>query len=196
MRQRAHAAGRRHALEAQGTVSRTLPPCLPLNVAAADGGIGGKHQDAASKKRKLAGSGGPAPAGGGDDALPAAAQVAQTPPSASDDMDERDNQPSAKKLKGNGGRVAEVERQTAAVSGIMSGQTFNQLDLTEQTKRAIAEMGFLHMTEVQARTIPQLLVGRDVLGAAKTGEAGCGGRSKGACAYCAFRGNKLQTCIT
>lgn len=48
-------------------------------------------------------------------------------------------------------------------------QTFDQLDLTEQTKKGIADMGFTHMTEVQARTIPQLLVGRDVLGAAKTG---------------------------
>ena len=48
-------------------------------------------------------------------------------------------------------------------------QTFEQLDLTEQTRKAIADMDFSHMTEVQARTIPHLLVGRDVLGAAKTG---------------------------
>ena len=31
-------------------------------------------------------------------------------------------------------------------------------------------MGYQQMTEVQARTIPQLLTGRDVLGAAKTGK--------------------------
>ncbi len=31
-------------------------------------------------------------------------------------------------------------------------------------------MGFQFMTEVQARTIPALLTGRDVLGAARTGE--------------------------
>lgn len=48
-------------------------------------------------------------------------------------------------------------------------QTFDQLELTEQTQKAIQELGFASMTEVQARTIPQLLVGRDVLGAAKTG---------------------------
>ena len=36
--------------------------------------------------------------------------------------------------------------------------------------QAIAEMGYQQMTEVQARTIPQLLTGRDVLGAAKTGD--------------------------
>ena len=52
-------------------------------------------------------------------------------------------------------------------------QEFSQLELTEQTQRAVAEMGFSHMTEVQARTIPQLLVGRDVLGAAKTGALRC-----------------------
>ncbi|KAI9503891.1 ATP-dependent RNA helicase [Coemansia sp. RSA 1358] len=46
---------------------------------------------------------------------------------------------------------------------------FDALPLTEQTQKAIQEMGFTKMTEVQARTIPPLLAGRDVLGAAKTG---------------------------
>ncbi|KAJ2598233.1 ATP-dependent RNA helicase [Coemansia sp. RSA 1804] len=46
---------------------------------------------------------------------------------------------------------------------------FDALPLTEQTKKAVEEMGFTKMTEVQARTIPPLLAGRDVLGAAKTG---------------------------
>ncbi|KAJ1799610.1 ATP-dependent RNA helicase [Coemansia sp. RSA 2399] len=46
---------------------------------------------------------------------------------------------------------------------------FDELPLTEQTQNAIKEMGFTTMTEVQARTIPPLLAGRDVLGAAKTG---------------------------
>ncbi len=63
----------------------------------------------------------------------------------------------------------EIERHAATVSGIMSAQTFDQLELTPATREAIAEMGFTHMTEVQARTIPPLLLGRDVLGAAKTG---------------------------
>ena len=35
--------------------------------------------------------------------------------------------------------------------------------------QAVAEQGFQYMTEVQARTIPALLTGRDVLGAARTG---------------------------
>jgi hypothetical protein len=63
----------------------------------------------------------------------------------------------------------EPERQTAHVSGIMSAAEFASLELTEQTQSAIRDMGFVHMTEVQARTIPPLLTGRDVLGAAKTG---------------------------
>ena len=36
-------------------------------------------------------------------------------------------------------------------------------------RQAIKEMGYTLMTEVQARTIPPLLAGRDVLGAARTG---------------------------
>ena len=52
----------------------------------------------------------------------------------------------------------------------MSNTEFASLELTTQTQAAIEEMGFVHMTEVQARTIPHLLTGRDVLGAAKTGE--------------------------
>ncbi|KAI8974939.1 ATP-dependent RNA helicase HAS1 [Pilobolus umbonatus] len=46
---------------------------------------------------------------------------------------------------------------------------FDSLDCNEYTKKAIKDMGFTQMTEVQAKTIPPLLEGRDVLGAAKTG---------------------------
>lgn len=62
-----------------------------------------------------------------------------------------------------------VERQDAQVSGIMSNLEFGALEVAEQTRRAVAEMGHTRLTEVQARTIPPLLLGRDVLGAAKTG---------------------------
>jgi ATP-dependent RNA helicase DDX18/HAS1 len=68
-------------------------------------------------------------------------------------------------------RAAPAERPAppANVAGIMSAQTFDALELTDHSRAAIAEMGFAHMTEVQARCIPQLLRGVDVLGAAKTG---------------------------
>ncbi|KAI9249474.1 ATP-dependent RNA helicase HAS1 [Phascolomyces articulosus] len=47
--------------------------------------------------------------------------------------------------------------------------SFENLDVCEKTKLGIKDMGFTKMTEVQARTIPPLMAGRDVLGAAKTG---------------------------
>jgi ATP-dependent RNA helicase DDX18/HAS1 len=47
---------------------------------------------------------------------------------------------------------------------------FSDLNLSEKTMKAITEdMKFTKMTEIQQRSIPPLLAGRDVLGAAKTG---------------------------
>jgi ATP-dependent RNA helicase DDX18/HAS1 len=46
---------------------------------------------------------------------------------------------------------------------------FSTLSLSPPTSSAIQRMGFETMTEVQARTIPPLLAGKDVLGAARTG---------------------------
>lgn len=51
----------------------------------------------------------------------------------------------------------------------MPPTAFSSLDLSGGTVKALEQMGFANMTEVQARTIPPLLAGRDVLGAAKTG---------------------------
>lgn len=48
-------------------------------------------------------------------------------------------------------------------------QEFSELNLSENTMKGIRDMGFTKMTEIQQRTIPALLAGRDVLGAAKTG---------------------------
>lgn len=39
----------------------------------------------------------------------------------------------------------------------------------ENTLKAIEEMGFTNMTEIQAKAIPPLLEGRDLVGSAKTG---------------------------
>jgi len=46
---------------------------------------------------------------------------------------------------------------------------FSDLNLSDKTMKAIADMKFEKMTEIQQRGIPPLLAGRDVLGAAKTG---------------------------
>lgn len=48
-------------------------------------------------------------------------------------------------------------------------QSFKELNLSEKSMKAIEEMGFTKMTEIQRRGIPPSLTGRDVLGAAKTG---------------------------
>jgi len=43
------------------------------------------------------------------------------------------------------------------------------LPVSEQTLKGIKELGFTKATEIQARAIPHILNGRDVLGQAKTG---------------------------
>ncbi len=47
--------------------------------------------------------------------------------------------------------------------------SFGSLNLSPATSKAIDQMGFTQMTEIQSRCIPPLLAGKDVLGAAKTG---------------------------
>ena len=92
-----------------------------------------------------------------------------------DSDDENNDTKSTKKSKSkasidpNGSAPAEGERITVQVDGILSDKTFESLGLSKNTMAGIAELGYSVMTEVQARTIPPLLAGRDVLGAARTG---------------------------
>ncbi|KAM9302475.1 ATP-dependent RNA helicase DDX18 [Gastrophryne carolinensis] len=57
------------------------------------------------------------------------------------------------------------------LTGAFEDRAFSSLSdaVNEATLRAIAEMGFTHMTEIQHKSIRPLLEGRDVLAAAKTG---------------------------
>uniref|UniRef100_M4CBY3 ATP-dependent RNA helicase n=1 Tax=Brassica campestris TaxID=3711 RepID=M4CBY3_BRACM len=83
------------------------------------------------------------------------------------------------KVKSQGGdkteeevEAKEEEEETKMVvvgKGIMTNETFESLELSEQTFEAIKTMGFEHMTQIQAGSIPPLLEGKDVLGAARTG---------------------------
>ncbi|KAJ7293360.1 DEAD-domain-containing protein [Mycena rebaudengoi] len=57
----------------------------------------------------------------------------------------------------------------SAVEDVPERLPFSSLDLSEQTNRALSEMGFTTMTPVQQKSIPLLLAGKDVLGAARTG---------------------------
>ncbi|KAL2923347.1 DEAD-box ATP-dependent RNA helicase 51, partial [Bienertia sinuspersici] len=53
--------------------------------------------------------------------------------------------------------------------GIMSDESFFKLPISEPLMNAIKDIGFTNMTQIQARAIPPLLEGKDVLGAARTG---------------------------
>jgi ATP-dependent RNA helicase DDX18/HAS1 len=71
---------------------------------------------------------------------------------------------------------AELAEEGLPGSGALSlpstgvqAQKFSELNLSEKTMKALADMKFENMTEIQQRGIPPLLAGRDVLGAAKTG---------------------------
>ena len=50
-----------------------------------------------------------------------------------------------------------------------STMKFSEMNLSEQTLKAVDGLGFSTCSEIQARSIPHILNGRDVLGAAKTG---------------------------
>ncbi len=47
--------------------------------------------------------------------------------------------------------------------------SFNDFALAEPIQRAVAELGYLEPTPIQAKAIPLVLMGRDVMGAAQTG---------------------------
>ncbi|KAL7008982.1 ATP-dependent RNA helicase [Cystobasidiomycetes sp. EMM_F5] len=68
-----------------------------------------------------------------------------------------------------GGMSAGASTDPSSSKQVVINTDFASLNLSQQTTNAIQEMGFTKMTEVQARCIPPLMTGRDVLGAAKTG---------------------------
>ncbi|EJD04326.1 DEAD-domain-containing protein [Fomitiporia mediterranea MF3/22] len=65
--------------------------------------------------------------------------------------------------------AVEVSTSASPTPAQPERQPFSSLELSEPTTKAIAEMGFTTMTPVQAKAIPPLLAGKDVLGAARTG---------------------------
>merc|ERR1719445_1333050 len=88
--------------------------------------------------------------------------------------------PSKKKDKSNPKPVEESEDSqdipgplpgSSLGAGILSDSSFKSLSplVSEATLQGCEDMGFTHMTEIQKQTIPHLLEGRDLVGAAKTG---------------------------
>ncbi|KAH9878249.1 ATP-dependent RNA helicase [Plenodomus biglobosus] len=99
-------------------------------------------------------------------------QIAAKARSANADAnDEADEEADGRHISGANG---EALGQTDLISGTsmpsMENPTkFSELNLSDRTMEAIKTMGFETMTEIQQKTIPPLLSGKDVLGAAKTG---------------------------
>ncbi|XP_074640068.1 uncharacterized protein LOC141898135 [Tubulanus polymorphus] len=63
------------------------------------------------------------------------------------------------------------DSQLPGSSTIISDTSFKSLEgvVCDATLKGINDMGFTHMTEIQSKTIPHLLEGRDLLAAARTG---------------------------
>ncbi|KAG6832225.1 ATP-dependent RNA helicase [Tricholoma furcatifolium] len=59
--------------------------------------------------------------------------------------------------------------KAAPAEGVSGRKPFSSLELSEQTTRALESMGLTTMTQIQEKSIPLLLAGKDVLGAARTG---------------------------
>ncbi|KAJ3131100.1 ATP-dependent RNA helicase [Physocladia obscura] len=88
-----------------------------------------------------------------------------------DDEDGNKNESNTENERTDGANdvLAELEGSAKESSSEVINRDFSALKVTENTAKAIVEMGFKQMTEVQARSIPAAMTGRDILGAAKTG---------------------------
>ena len=91
------------------------------------------------------------------------------------DADEVEPKEAATKGDTGGDGDDNEDEEPAAIDSLLppdistTAQDFAELSMSEKTMKAIQEMGFTKMTEIQRRGIPPLLAGKDVLGAAKTG---------------------------
>mmetsp|Transcript_25527 Transcript_25527/g.37689 ORF Transcript_25527/g.37689 Transcript_25527/m.37689 type:complete len:600 (-) Transcript_25527:112-1911(-) len=75
-----------------------------------------------------------------------------------------------KKSKKRTREESDIDASRVPVSkSVLSEQRFDELPISDKTKRALATLGFQNMTEIQAKSIPDALKGNDVVGAAKTG---------------------------
>jgi len=75
-----------------------------------------------------------------------------------------------KKKKASKASKLEMDVETVDTKGnFLSDVQFDALQICAESKKALKEMGHTFMTQVQARSIPHLLAGRDVLAQAKTG---------------------------
>jgi ATP-dependent RNA helicase DDX18/HAS1 len=62
-----------------------------------------------------------------------------------------------------------VATESETKKSFFSSVTFESLEVDDSIKKALAEMKMVTLTQIQAKSIPHLVQGKDVLGAAKTG---------------------------
>ena len=65
--------------------------------------------------------------------------------------------------------MTETDLEAAPVAAEQPAPLFNTLPLDPKLLRAVADSGYTAMTPIQAKAIPIVLAGRDVMGAAQTG---------------------------
>ncbi|CAK9147846.1 unnamed protein product [Ilex paraguariensis] len=126
-----------------------------------------EEEDGAKKKRKRS----------RDKSKKKRAVTEQQPESEAEEMREDDNEHEEsgggedreEVVKDDDELKKEVKKTKSGGSGIMSTESFSSLPISEPTMNAIKDMSFQYMTQIQARAIPPLLEGKDVLGAARTG---------------------------
>lgn len=103
-----------------------------------------------------------------NDFIDGEADEASNSDSEEDNTGESDEEP-VKGSNGNNDEIAKLSSSTPSLPVSDASEKFSELNLSPNTIKAINSMGFTNMTPVQRRTIPPLLAGKDVLGAAKTG---------------------------
>lgn len=93
-----------------------------------------------------------------------------TQPAPVDEEEDLSRVDEPKKKKPSKTSKMDMDVETVDTKGnFLSDVQFSALEICAESKKALQEMGHTFMTQVQARSIPHLLAGRDVLAQAKTG---------------------------
>uniref|UniRef100_A0A0E0HS00 ATP-dependent RNA helicase n=1 Tax=Oryza nivara TaxID=4536 RepID=A0A0E0HS00_ORYNI len=74
-----------------------------------------------------------------------------------------------KKMKEKKSKRKKKQGEGKKGSGILTDKLFSDLPISDLTANAIRDMNYTHLTEIQARSIPPLMLGSDVMASAKTG---------------------------
>ena len=86
-----------------------------------------------------------------------------------EDVDKKQSRTTETQAKVEAKNETKAEDKVIDKPNFYSGDTFESLPLSINTQTALAAMDFKRMTQIQQLSIPPLLAGKDVVGAAKTG---------------------------